>query len=66
MGESSLLSAAGRVVAGAHAFETVEGSFGLLLLESDITPEPLAFGPGGWAPVRYAEGPGWGFDVTLP
>ncbi|KIG15196.1 O-succinylbenzoate synthase [Enhygromyxa salina] len=65
VGESSLLSAAGRVVAGAHAFETVEGSFGPLLLAADIVAEPLCFGAGGWAPVRYASAPGWGLDVML-
>jgi muconate cycloisomerase len=66
VGESSLLSAAGRVVAGAQSFATVEGSFGLLLLTADVVADPLVFGPGGWAPVRYASGPGWGLDVALP
>lgn len=65
VGESSLLSAAGRVVAGTHAFETVEGSFGPLLLSGDIVAKPLCFGAGGWAPVRYTSGPGWGLDVVL-
>lgn len=66
VGESSLLSAAGRVVAGAHDFASVEGSFGLLLLREDVVAEPLQFGAGGWAPIRYAQGPGWGLEIRLP
>jgi muconate cycloisomerase len=65
VGESSLLSAAGRLVGGRGRFETLEGSFGALLLERDLTDPPLSFGPGGVAPTAWSDGPGWGFDVVL-
>ena len=63
VGETSLLSAAGRVVAGVSPFSTVEGSAGRYLLAEDLVPEPLEFGLGGWAPTRYGEGSGWQLEV---
>jgi muconate cycloisomerase len=62
VGESSVLSAAGRLLAATlPGFEALEGSFGARLLESDVTAEPYEFGPGGEA--RVQEGPGLGVTV---
>ena len=45
VGETSLLSAAGRHLAlHLPAVEYVEGSFGTHLLSEDITPDPVMFG----------------------
>lgn len=63
VGETSLLSAAGRIAAAQFPFATVEGSFGTLLLQEDLTDEPLMFGKGGWAPARYSNLPGLGVEV---
>ena len=66
VGETSLLSAAGRVVAGVSPFSTVEGSAGRHLLAEDLVAQPLEFGLGGWAPTRYGEGSGWQLAVRDP
>ena len=63
VGETSLLSAAGRHLA-AHLtqVEYVEGSFGTHLLSEDITRGPVMFGyegRGAWSWVR-----GWGLRLT--
>ena len=62
VGETALLSAAGRHVAtridGVRHFE---GSFGELLLERDVTAAPFVFGAGGEAPALTA--PGLGVEV---
>lgn len=63
VGETSLLSAAGRIAAALFPFETVEGSFGTLLLQQDLTDEPLMFSKGGWAPAHYSGLPGLGIQV---
>lgn len=63
VGESSLLSAAGRIFAALIDPQAVEGSFGTLLLERDITPEPLEFGPGGLAQAQYSALPGLGVPI---
>ena len=62
VGESAILSAAGRHVA-AHldGVSFVEGSYGKLLLVEDVSEEPVAFGRGGTAPLM--RGPGLGVDV---
>jgi L-Ala-D/L-Glu epimerase len=57
VGETAILSAAGRTVA-AHlpALEFAEGSFGTWLLAEDVTFESVAFGYGGWAPLLKSRG----------
>ena len=62
IGETSLLSAAGRHLA-AHlsSVESVEGSFGTYFLVEDVTAEPVMFGLGGWGDVQF--GPGLGVEV---
>ena len=62
VGESAILSAAGRHVA-AHLDRVsfVEGSYGSMLLVEDVSVEPVAFGRGGKAPPL--RGPGLGVDV---
>lgn len=63
VGESSLLSAAGRLLAAAlQRLEALEGSYGTRLLESDLTDEPFEFGRGGSAAVQL--GPGLGVAVA--
>lgn len=59
VGESSLLSAAGRLLAATlPGFAALEGSYGTRLLESDVTDEPYEFGPGGEAVVQRTAGLG--------
>lgn len=62
VGETAILSAAGRHVA-AHLNDAkfVEGSYGTLLLEEDIADESVQFGHGGNAP--RLEGTGLGIRV---
>jgi L-Ala-D/L-Glu epimerase len=62
VGETAILSAAGRHIAG-HFPEAkyVEGSFGTHLLEEDVAREPVMFGYGGKAPLLA--GSGLGIDV---
>jgi muconate cycloisomerase len=63
VGESSLLSAGGRLLAATlPACEALEGSYGTRLLESDVTDEPFEFGSGGEAAVQ--RGPGLGVTVS--
>ena len=59
VGETSLLSAAGRHLA-AHlpGVEYVEGSFGTHLLSEDISPEPVMFGYEGRGDLLLGEGLG--------
>jgi muconate cycloisomerase len=62
VGESSLLSAAGRILAATlPAYEALEGSYGTRLLETDLTDEPFEFGAGGEAAVQR----GWGLGVSV-
>jgi muconate cycloisomerase len=64
VGESSLLSAAGRLLAATlPEIEALEGSYGTRLLENDVTDEPYEFGPGGYAVVQQT--PGLGVTVAL-
>ncbi len=59
VGETAILSAAGRHLA-AHMpdLRFTEGSYGKLLLEEDITREPIQFGHGGRAPLITGDGLG--------
>ncbi|HEX4517957.1 MAG TPA: alpha/beta fold hydrolase [Gaiellaceae bacterium] len=62
VGESGLLSAAGRHLAAAIGQPRyVEGSGGSLLLKEDLTAERVLPGYGGWA--RTPDGPGLGVHV---
>jgi L-Ala-D/L-Glu epimerase len=62
VGETGILSAAGRLFATrSEGLAWVEGSYGRLLLESDITQPDIAIEPGGYA--RAIDGVGLG--VTL-
>lgn len=64
VGESSLLSAAGRLLAATlPGIEALEGSYGTRLLENDVTDEPYEFGQGGCAEVQQT--PGLGVTVNL-
>lgn len=65
VGESSLLSAAGRIFAALIDPLAAEGSFGTLLLERDLTEEPLELGPGGWTQAQYSTLPGLGVPIDL-
>ncbi|MFQ5780161.1 MAG: mandelate racemase/muconate lactonizing enzyme family protein [Nitrospiria bacterium] len=59
VGETAILSAAGRHVAAyLDCVDFVEGSYGALLLSEDITQEPIQFGHGGKAPVLRRPGLG--------
>ena len=66
VGETSLLSAAGRHLA-AHlpGVEYVEGSFGTHLLSEDITPEPVMFGYEGRGDLVLGEGLGVAVDDAV-
>ena len=63
VGETSLLSAAGRHLA-AHLpqVEYVEGSFGVHLLSEDVTPEPVMFGYQGRGDLLLGTGLGVAVD----
>ena len=57
VGETGILSAAGRALAASlPALEFAEGSFGTWLLTEDITFENVAFGYGGRAPLLKTRG----------
>ena len=59
VGETGILSAAGRHLAGwLHDLLYVEGSFGTWALQEDITEEDIRFGRGGEAPPMEGEGLG--------
>jgi len=61
-GESGLLSAAGRHVAGnVRGLRYVEGSYDNHILARNLTRDDLTFGYGGWAPPL--QGPGLGVTV---
>lgn len=61
-GETAILSAAGRhFAAHIHNVIFLEGSYGRLLLEEDISREPVEFGLDGVAPLL--KGSGLGVDV---
>jgi len=59
VGETAILSAAGRhVAAHLNNLRFVEGSYGKLLLAEDITRDNIQFGHGGEAPVLIGDGLG--------
>jgi L-alanine-DL-glutamate epimerase-like enolase superfamily enzyme len=63
VGESSLLSAAGRILAATlPTYAALEGSYGTRLLEADLTDAPFEFGAGGAAAVQ--RDPGLGVAVS--
>ncbi len=62
VGESSLLSAAGRVVAAHVELEALEGSYGPHLLERDVCDHSIGFGDRGFAEVDV-QSPGLGVSV---
>lgn len=61
VGETAILSAAGRHLAAHLPVEFVEGSYGKLLLAQDISRQPLHFGHQGRAPLLNR--PGLGLDI---
>lgn len=61
VGETGILSAAGRHFATRHEPLWCEGSYGSLLLEEDLTDPDVTLGPGGFAPAL--PGPGLGVSV---
>lgn len=62
VGETGVLSAAGRIFAAHHAdCAFVEGSYGTLLLKEDIVSQSVRFGFGGRAPIM--KGAGLSIDV---
>ena len=65
VGETAILSAAGRHFA-THSTDLMfmEGSFGTLLLESDIAHENLTFGPGGKGVAIQGNGLGVTIDIS--
>ena len=67
VGETSILSAAGRIVAAlAGNLRACEGSYGLLLMEKDLTQNPMQVGFQGLGPVADLEQkPGLGVQVDL-
>lgn len=66
VGETSLLSAAGRLVAALTGdLRACEGSYGLLLLENDLTPAPLQAGFEGVGTLAELRRPGLGVEVEL-
>jgi L-alanine-DL-glutamate epimerase-like enolase superfamily enzyme len=58
VGETGILSAAGRHLAAAHDFQYLEGAYGTLLLEQDVVEETVAFGKGGKAEPLSGRGLG--------
>lgn len=61
VGETAVLSAAGRHMAAYLGCTYVEGSYGRYLLTEDLAQEDIRFGPGGQAPLL--NGPGLGITV---
>lgn len=65
-GETSLLTAAGMIVASLRPeLSSLEGAFGQHLLEKDICERPLQFGPSGrlWLTSEQQQTPGLGVEV---
>ena len=61
VGETGILSAAGRQLAANRKFLYLEGSYSSYLLKDDIVNEPVEFGPGGVAQPL----PGHGLGVSV-
>lgn len=65
VGESAILSAAGRILAATlEDVAALEGSYGTLLLEQDLSKEPFSFGPEGIAHLQKGAGLGIGVDTN--
>ena len=62
VGETGILSAAGRQLASSRKLLYLEGSYSSYLLKDDIVSEPVEFGPGGVA--QQLEGHGLGVSVN--
>ena len=62
VGETGILSAAGRQLASSRKLLYLEGSYSSYLLKDDIVSEPVEFGPGGVA--QLLEGHGLGVSVN--
>ena len=62
VGETGILSAAGRQFAMSRKLRYLEGSYSNYLLKEDIVNEPVEFGPGGVA--QPLSGPGLGIKVN--
>ena len=58
VGETGILSAAGRQLASSRKFLYLEGSYSSYLLKDDIVSEPVEFGPGGVAQPLAGHGLG--------
>ena len=58
VGETGILSAAGRQLASSKKFLYLEGSYSSYLLKDDIVNEPVEFGPGGVAQPLTGHGLG--------
>ena len=58
VGETGILSAAGRQLASSKKFLYLEGSYSSYLLKDDIVNEPVEFGPGGVAQPLAGHGLG--------
>ncbi len=63
VGESSLLTASARIVAAKVNHESLEGSFGLFLLEEDVTENALHFGASGCASLKFENDTGLGIII---
>lgn len=61
VGETAILSAAGRTFAQTHELSYVEGSYASYFMEDDIGTEPISFGKGGTA--RPISGAGLGIEI---
>lgn len=67
VGETSILAAAGRIVAGlCGPLTAYEGSYAGTLLTRDVADPPLSFGPGGVATLAEIDRPGLGLQLTDP
>lgn len=62
VGETAILSAAGRLFAQTHPMKHLEGSFAPLFMEDDIGTKPIGFGHGGMA--KALMGPGMGVEIV--
>jgi muconate cycloisomerase len=66
VGESGILSAAGRIFAMANErFDNYEGAANRILLRKDVTTENLTYGSGGFADLSYRRANLWGLGVNV-
>lgn len=63
VGETAILSAAGRIFAQTHKLRYLEGSFAPFFMEDDISTKPLSFSKKGIAPKLVAPGLGISIDT---